>query len=745
MSSGWTLSTPLISHLGDMDSGGREYTYPKLGSDADSIRLVDVLPGSFDDPIRLRIFNANARECSEPEKRLDLHQVRLTLPEGWKVRESSEGRFLFGRFKGRWQQNHPDDSVEKWKYMLAEDNVEQHKTSDQNPRLQYDALSYTWGSSEQADSAVVHHPQDDPADSSQVSLLKITRNLSDALRHLRHEQHTRTLWVDAICINQEDESEKYIQIRQMDSIYRRAHRVVIFLGPAGEGSQLALSTLSYLGAQVSFESTGKRCPSTNAVQKDWYRMRHDLGWDDATWTAILHLLRRSWFSRLWIIQEVRLAGRRSVIQCGHDSVSLFLFQRAMNCLKGKYWLPSAELRSCVDAAASLLVYSPVLSLSELLSLARQRACFNPRDKVFGILSLIPGTVASKLSTPYSRLPAEIYRDMFLAHLRHTRRLELFQFCYQAGRKLDCPSWVPDLSSTLPVSVSCTPQFASGCSKAHFRFTSPGLLELLGVSAATVSEVSEPLLPDSEDAVDKIRSWQPRDMMTGDYLTGISLLHAHAITLRMNRYSDRRPGQKMKLQTWLDKNSDIGLWGENNDPIPPEARSGFAMAIRHCEGRVYIRTQEGHIGLAPLDTKPGDVVAVFLGCTNPIVLRPEMESEQQRFRLIAECFVLGLHDAISLLGPLPTPWRVRESLDLGDRPRMRQYFINSDTMEKTVEDPRLGPLGAWKRLDHNSGVSEAEICDYFQNEETGQVTDSDPRLLPGALVKRGVKLRCFWLI
>jgi len=87
--------------------------------------------------------------------------------------------------------------------------------------LHFEALSYAWG------------PIDDP---SQVFVgpkrqhLSITRNLADALRHLRYGDAPRTLWVDAICVNQADLPERGSQVKRMAETYTRASRVVVWLG-----------------------------------------------------------------------------------------------------------------------------------------------------------------------------------------------------------------------------------------------------------------------------------------------------------------------------------------------------------------------------------------------------------------------------------------------------------------------------------------------------------------------------------
>ncbi|TVY18242.1 Heterokaryon incompatibility protein 6, OR allele [Lachnellula arida] len=93
----------------------------------------------------------------------------------------------------------------------------------ENDRIEeYDALSYTWGSGENADAMVCNGAK-----------LPISNGLFEALRTLRRpEKQVRYLWVDAICINQSDDGEKSKQVWNMLTIYEKAAGVIVWLGPA---------------------------------------------------------------------------------------------------------------------------------------------------------------------------------------------------------------------------------------------------------------------------------------------------------------------------------------------------------------------------------------------------------------------------------------------------------------------------------------------------------------------------------
>jgi hypothetical protein len=116
-------------------------------------------------------------------------------------------------------------------------------TEDEKP--DYEALSYVWGSMENLSDVVVG--------SSENATLPITQNLATALPYLRLEDRPRVLWIDAICIDQQNLDERSHQVRRMSDIYTMATRVVVWLGPEGDNSTLALSTMDFLGSQIEVD------------------------------------------------------------------------------------------------------------------------------------------------------------------------------------------------------------------------------------------------------------------------------------------------------------------------------------------------------------------------------------------------------------------------------------------------------------------------------------------------------------
>lgn len=142
----------------------------------------------------------------------------------------------------------------------------------------YEALSYVWGDTNSPRTVSV-------VDSGHsLGLISVTTNLYAALLRLRDRWLDRVLWIDAVCINQEDEREKEWQIRRMAQIYSRASRVVVWLGETGEhGDEEALADIRQAAAASGTD--------LDAEVVDYGPARRE---------AIIAMLQRPWFKRMWV-------------------------------------------------------------------------------------------------------------------------------------------------------------------------------------------------------------------------------------------------------------------------------------------------------------------------------------------------------------------------------------------------------------------------------------------------------------
>lgn len=175
----------------------------------------------------------------------------------------------------------------------------------------YEAISYTWGS--------LHTPSEIRLNGSKFA---ITENLFSVLQDVRYQDEDRILWIDAICIDQGSHSELGHQVQQMDQIYQRAHRVIIWLGPLTDSVGLLMDSLANLQSQmpgIDWTPTDPRWPISRKRLKD-------SSTEALTTLAqiFLDILQRPWFRRVWVIQEVANA-RAALVHCGHKSVTARVF------------------------------------------------------------------------------------------------------------------------------------------------------------------------------------------------------------------------------------------------------------------------------------------------------------------------------------------------------------------------------------------------------------------------------------
>ncbi|CAM1506381.1 Fc.00g060220.m01.CDS01 [Cosmosporella sp. VM-42] len=750
-----------------MSSTSRSYQYRSLQNW--DVRLVHVHPAQhYDEDIHVTIVHEALIPIKETSatSRLSLQQLQLTLPEKWEVFETPEGRYLFchdpnddagssggnnafrdensrgtlgndgdGTFFTTW--DHPDPSFDRSAYELPPDD----SIWEQKPT--FEALSYCWGPEENSGNVMIDSGSDNGA-----FKLPIRQNLESALRNLRSDVQPRVIWIDAICINQDDEAEKCVQVARMADIYSRANRVIVWLGPAADESDLAISTLAHLGAQVETTLDTFRLTSPGAEEPTWYDINVDLPYSTEQWDAIECLVCRPWFSRVWTAQEIQLANRLSIVQIGNATITWALFRRAIDCLKDR---PNhGDDRLSLANVSSSIMHGKGRPLVDILRRHARRQCFMPHDKIYGMLAMVPGHFAAAITPDYSQPVSKTYAEAFVANANLLRRWDLFA-CDVVDRTKevrDAPSWVPDFySRERHVYFSGLLQFAAGNSQLSHRFVDSDKFEVLGVRCAVVESVGFCCPSHPAVGLKVIRSWEPSEL-EGSYVTGGTMLQAFAITLLQNDLRERHPTEEgwPTLAEWRDY-CQRHIFKGSTKPHRKLDPSYYLddMVQGRCANRVFMTTKEGYIGLGPRGCQVGDVICVIPGCNVPVVLR---SLDSGRYNLVGDSFVYGLNDAQALLGRLPSPWRVQ----IFDHPeqdfRIEHRYFNEETKELTASDPRLEENIDWERvspqeLGRTLTGDDPLIIDFFRHKDTGDLVNSDPRLLPATLRKQGVNLE--WLI
>lgn len=180
-----------------------------------------------------------------------------------------------------------------------------HVDLDDDPT--YLAISYAWG-----DKSVVGHFLDPSGTETPLGYSQV---ILDILNTLVPPDETLYLWIDAICINQEDPDERASQVTIMGDIYRKAQQVIIFLGTADDASTRAMDLLQLTRGFI--QANGDVLPALRI--EDFEQRSLGAGIPPASWAAVAQLLSRPWFTRGWTVQEAALASD-AVAVCGRHAV-----------------------------------------------------------------------------------------------------------------------------------------------------------------------------------------------------------------------------------------------------------------------------------------------------------------------------------------------------------------------------------------------------------------------------------------
>lgn len=311
----------------------------------------------------------------------------------------------------------------------------------------YIAMSYTWGDSSNPETILVNGAP-----------MSIRQNCRYVLWQARRQPITEYLWIDAICINQEDDDEKSQQVSMMGSIYRNASQVNICLGPHGGDSELFFqfahqharySNVTLQQAKTSGQLaevlkpleaqglvTGVVAEKGSLVTSAMFspRVRGILREQLKTMAffetvaqeeipklvmAIHTLSARNYFTRLWIIQEILLA-REVIVYCGESSIP---YPDVLDCMSDLVvYCSDARLEDRpYDHSDQLTLskgfsniqnvwhYWPTegMSLVSLIDYFAESQCAETRDRIYGVLALVDWQGLLPLVPDYKKSTYEI--------------------------------------------------------------------------------------------------------------------------------------------------------------------------------------------------------------------------------------------------------------------------------------------------------------------------------------------------
>ncbi|KAF5712274.1 heterokaryon incompatibility 6 OR allele [Fusarium mundagurra] len=350
----------------------------------------------------------------------------------------------------------------------------------------YIALSYVWGLGDKSRLIQISNLSDDDE-----AFIPITESLETALRHFRKPDKVTTLWIDQICINQADNKEKGQQVAMMGRIYSSATQVLVWLGPAQDGSDELMEAWQSIGQKSrefglesymnpqSYYLISALARSKDPSDETAVRFQNLLA---STVEAFAPLLKemalkrwfeRPYFSRVWIIQEFCLCSD-TIFVCGSKMIpvdcikfAVLLLQTAIgNMPQGDYQQlqppemplerlaevssePTARLFGCRSRHQKHKDDELYTLLRRLFVELETNATVH-RDRIFALLGLAADAEKLGIDPDYEGSTEHILTQTARTLIDKSGRVEIL--CYSQFPKLDelsyLPSWVPDWRSNL---------------------------------------------------------------------------------------------------------------------------------------------------------------------------------------------------------------------------------------------------------------------------------------------------------
>ncbi|KAI1137528.1 heterokaryon incompatibility protein-domain-containing protein [Hypoxylon sp. FL0543] len=561
-------------------------------------------------------------------------------------------------------------------------------------RPSYDALSYTWDT--HSGSRLVY-----VIEKGKTWAMHIPRNLAEILVYLRYADKARVMWIDALCIDQTNDVEKGPQVARMGKVYRSAHRISIWLGKEENDSTRALNTMLWLGSKVTVDwdrlSVALRPEYVEPGFED-VNMGVPLRPEDTE--AIYHLFSRRWFERLWIRQEVMLAEATAVVQCGFYQVPWPPFRRALVCLyqKPRPKTPFDEkLNNRLLSFRGLMSQASTVPLGYIRVAFGQSDCTDARDRIYALCEFLSeGDKAVVGSPDYTKDADVIFRDIVRRYIQHYGSLNILSQCQINPEKASDISWTPDWTKkNFIYGRSYWRGFASSHFGAMCAISENGrVLKTPGASITTVEDLEDiPAMEGrhiGEQVLETLRILVPSDKLEERYVTGVSMLEAYARTSVANALRD-------KQEPWLGEDPTLeeaqeiildALKQQDQDQPPSKTPSGHTREVYKImramlAGRRLMHGSGGYIGTVPEPTQKGDEICVLLGCHTPMVLRRVRDDV---FRIVGECYVLGISEGEALLGPLPDG--IRRVFASDPKSGVHSHFVNDRTGDRGLMDPRI---------------------------------------------------------
>ncbi|KAF1999093.1 HET-domain-containing protein [Amniculicola lignicola CBS 123094] len=411
--------------------------YSPLDEELDEIRLVTIAPNQLDGPLLCTLHKLTLEDIRE-----EYSVFKTSVDEAGKPARN---------ITVQWAQTHP------MQHRTQLNNPEQPTVSSPSVTSSrfnwgdFAALSYVWGDEQDRRNILLNG-----------TVFSVTTSLEIALRALSAKnefQDDYKIWIDAICINQNDAIERASQVSKMREIYSGAWSVIAWLGESDKAGD----------TQKAFHFL-RRMASLRPEEQDLARIMTEKPSfiEESFFFALHEMMTRTYWSRLWVIQEVVMGASSTVLRCGANSLEWETFCAGIAVLyNGKNWNLKDHLlrkervhRNLSDDQGWLttslhLVHQDLrllvryegeggdkLNLRRLLEIASSASCRDVRDKVFALVGMMEPGIAHEVVHNYNFDIPRLFAAVTKAFILHYDNLEPLRQANPWGKQ-GAPTWAAD--------------------------------------------------------------------------------------------------------------------------------------------------------------------------------------------------------------------------------------------------------------------------------------------------------------
>jgi len=540
----------------------------------------------------------------------------------------------------------------------------------------FQALSYEWGPETQGQKYTID---------TETGQLVIRKSLDQALRKLRGGNSTMILWIDAICINQTDDTEKAKQIPLLPRIFQLATCTLAIVTDKGNHGGAAMQTLLQIVAKARREANpqdSKWPAEVPSIPSSWKALVKPLP-SDPVWASIQSFFSSTFFRRAWIIQEMVISPTVKVL-CGQWTADWNYLALAVDIImQSEPLLPQPITSSFTPflALSNLREWESrkyrwnLLSLLETFSYADSTLA---RDRFFALLGIASDGNLDDFEPDYSKNTSfeTIAKRYGRAFVTQGRGMQLLYRAAGVTKTTNTasapspkdaspdrfPSWLPDFTTTTPQSTRLLTSSDRGTvfkASKGFSASLPILcaddytLFLAGSEVDTITRISKArnqpgpkqwgsyfreidsmlkdlMLRGGETERERLAMTVP---VAGAMLFGeVSIQEAYRsfrFGLRECRYIKDTAKREGK---WNAMSEGVRTWQAKKEEY-------VALLVDGLVGWVFFVTERGHCGIAPGGAEVGDKVLIVSGGDVPFLVR--MGRGDDFFRLVGACYVDGM--------------------------------------------------------------------------------------------------------